>query len=98
MIVTLFLLMVIGLLIGAAVKSRMEEMGIGAASTWSMGRTWTGSWWEVSLFVSTLLISTLIDDRHYQRLLPSRQTDRSYPLGGSASRGAYDQLPGATTN
>jgi hypothetical protein len=43
-IVTLFLLVVIGLLIGAAIKTRMEMMGIDSSSAWTSGR----AWWEVS--------------------------------------------------
>jgi hypothetical protein len=43
-IVTLFLLVVIGLLIGAAIKTRMEMIGIDSSAAWASGR----SWWEVS--------------------------------------------------
>jgi len=41
-IVTLFLLIVIGLLIGSAIKTRMEMMGIDSSSAWTSGR----AWWE----------------------------------------------------
>lgn len=44
MIVTLFLLVVIGLLIGAAIKTRMEMIGVDTSEAWSSGR----AWWEVS--------------------------------------------------
>lgn len=43
MVVTLFLLIVIGLLIGAAIKTRMEKIGFDRQAAWSSGR----SWWEV---------------------------------------------------
>jgi len=40
--VTLFLLVVIGLLIGAAIKTRMEMIGIDSSAAWASGR----AWWE----------------------------------------------------
>jgi len=42
MIVTLFLLIIIGLLIGAAVKTRLEQFGFDTNQAWSSGR----AWWE----------------------------------------------------
>ncbi|KAF8335483.1 uncharacterized protein EI90DRAFT_2913297, partial [Cantharellus anzutake] len=45
MIVTLFLLTIIGLLIGAAVKTRLERIGFDSNRAWSSGRTW----WEFFL-------------------------------------------------
>ncbi len=52
MIVTLFLLLIIGLLIGAAVKTRLEKIGFDTSRAWSSSR----AWWEVcaSLFWSHL--------------------------------------------
>lgn len=50
MIVTLFLLTVIGLLIGAAIKTRLEIIGINSSAAWASGR----SWWEVSVTLKSL--------------------------------------------
>ncbi|KAB5591537.1 hypothetical protein CTheo_5044 [Ceratobasidium theobromae] len=40
MVVTLFLLIVFGLLLGAAVKGRMEKAGFNSATLWSQRRNW----------------------------------------------------------
>jgi len=42
LVVTVFLIIVIGLLIGAAVKTRMEQIGFDRNAVWSSSR----SWWE----------------------------------------------------
>lgn len=44
---TLFLLVVIGLLIGAAIKTRLEMIGIDSSAAWASGR----AWWEVSTII-----------------------------------------------
>jgi hypothetical protein len=44
LVVTVFLIIVIGLLIGAAVKTRMEQIGFDRNAVWSSSR----SWWEVN--------------------------------------------------
>jgi hypothetical protein len=50
--VTLFLLIVFGLLLGAAIKGRMEKAGfrVDPAMAWDAGR----KWWDVSLFALCL--------------------------------------------
>ncbi|CUA71736.1 hypothetical protein RSOLAG22IIIB_09773 [Rhizoctonia solani] len=40
LVVTLFLLIVFGLLLGAAVKGRMEKAGFDSATLWSRRRNW----------------------------------------------------------
>jgi hypothetical protein len=47
-VVTLFLLTVFGLLLGAGIKSRMEKAGLDTGIPWSTGRRW----WEVSTLFS----------------------------------------------
>ncbi|KAF9069044.1 hypothetical protein BDP27DRAFT_1223239 [Rhodocollybia butyracea] len=42
LVVTIFLLLVFGLLLGAGIKSRMEKAGLNVNSTWNNGFTW----WE----------------------------------------------------
>lgn len=44
LVVTLFLLTVFGLLLGAGVKSRMVKAGLDTSISWDSGRRW----WEVS--------------------------------------------------
>ena len=44
LIVTVFVLLVIGLLLGAGIKKRMEKAGFDSSRTWQTGRRW----WEVS--------------------------------------------------
>lgn len=45
LVVTLFLLTVFGLLLGAGIKSRMEKAGLDTSIAWATSRRW----WEVSL-------------------------------------------------
>lgn len=45
LVVTLFLLTVFGLLLGAGIKGRMEKAGFDTGIPWSTGRRW----WEVSI-------------------------------------------------
>jgi len=45
LVVTFFLIIVIGLLIGAAIKTRMEQIGFDRNAAWSTRR----SWWEYFL-------------------------------------------------
>lgn len=45
MVVTLFLLTVFGLLLGAGIKSRMVRAGFDAEMPWNAGRRW----WEVRI-------------------------------------------------
>ena len=44
LVVTIFLLTVFGLLLGAGIKARMVKAGFDTSLTWSTGRRW----WEVS--------------------------------------------------
>ncbi|KAF9456551.1 hypothetical protein BDZ94DRAFT_1292806 [Collybia nuda] len=44
LVVTLFLLTVFGLLLGAGVKSRMLKAGINAELSWNSGRRWWEAW------------------------------------------------------
>jgi hypothetical protein len=54
-VVTLFLLTVFGLLLGAGIKSRMEKAGLDTSIAWSTGRRW----WEVkTLFVIYMMTNT----------------------------------------
>lgn len=53
LVVTLFLLTVFGLLLGAGVKSRMLKAGFQAEMPWNTGRRW----WEVSIQVSIYFTS-----------------------------------------
>ena len=48
LVVTLFLLTVFGLLLGAGVKNRMMKAGLSADVSWNTGRRW----WEVSMQVT----------------------------------------------
>jgi hypothetical protein len=43
-VVTLFLLTVFGLLLGAGIKSRMEKAGLDTSIPWSTGRRWWEEW------------------------------------------------------
>lgn len=43
LVVTIFLLVVFGLLLGAGIKRRLEKAGLDVGSTWNNGVTW----WEV---------------------------------------------------
>jgi hypothetical protein len=45
LVVTLFLLTVFGLLLGAGVKNRMLKAGLSAEMSWSTSRRW----WEVTI-------------------------------------------------
>jgi hypothetical protein len=49
LVVTLFLLTVFGLLLGAGVKNRMIKAGLSADMPWNTGRRW----WEVSTSPTT---------------------------------------------
>jgi len=44
LVVTLFLLTVFGLLLGAGIKSRMEKAGLDTSIAWSTGRRWWEEW------------------------------------------------------
>jgi hypothetical protein len=44
LVVTLFLLTVFGLLLGAGIKSRMEKAGLDTSLPWSTGRRWWEEW------------------------------------------------------
>jgi len=44
LVVTLFLLTVFGLLLGAGIKSRMEKAGLYSSIAWSTGRRWWEEW------------------------------------------------------
>ena len=50
-VVTLFLLIVFGLLLGAGIKNRMVKAGLDTSISWDAGRRW----WEVSSFVIVCL-------------------------------------------
>ena len=52
LVVTIFLLTVFGLLLGAGVKNRMLKAGLSAEMSWDTGRRW----WEVSICTSTRTI------------------------------------------
>lgn len=45
LIVTLFILLVFGLLLGAGIKKRMEKAGFDSSAAWQSGRRW----WEVCI-------------------------------------------------
>ncbi|KAJ3894969.1 hypothetical protein GG344DRAFT_39768, partial [Lentinula edodes] len=45
LVVTIFLLVVFGLLLGAGIKRRLEKAGLDVGSTWNNGVTW----WEVCI-------------------------------------------------
>ena len=49
LVVTIFLLTVFGLLLGAGVKNRMLKAGLSGEMTWDTGRRW----WEVSMCTSS---------------------------------------------
>jgi hypothetical protein len=55
-VVTLFLLTVFGLLLGAGIKSRMEKAGLDTSIAWSTGRRW----WEVSYYFTFVLCTALM--------------------------------------
>lgn len=44
LIVTLFVLLVLGLLLGAGVKKRMERAGFDSGAAWQTGRRWWEMW------------------------------------------------------
>ncbi|KZS92971.1 hypothetical protein SISNIDRAFT_549996 [Sistotremastrum niveocremeum HHB9708] len=44
LVVTLFLLVVFGLLLGAGIKSRMEKTGFDTSEAWINGRRWWEAW------------------------------------------------------
>ncbi|KIM85222.1 hypothetical protein PILCRDRAFT_817220 [Piloderma croceum F 1598] len=44
LVVTLFLLTVFGLLLGAGIKNRMEKAGLDTSLAWSTGRRWWEEW------------------------------------------------------
>lgn len=73
MVVTVFLLLVFGLLLGAGIKNRMEKAGLDVGSTWNNGRTW----WE------TVRSRMPVEDFSLSRL--GNRTGR----GNTASRGEY---------
>jgi hypothetical protein len=75
-VVTLFLLTVFGLLLGAGIKSRMEKAGLDTSIAWSTGR----KWWEVSPSAELHILS--ISDRQ-QEWMPRRHVE-GFGLGDRA--------------
>lgn len=59
LVVTLFLLTVFGLLLGAGIKGRMQKAGIDTSLSWSTGR----KWWQVRVFVSALTSRLMVPTR-----------------------------------
>jgi hypothetical protein len=45
-VVTLFLLIILGLLLGVSIKNRMLKAGLDSGTAWSASRRW----WEVGVF------------------------------------------------
>jgi hypothetical protein len=76
LVVTLFLLTVFGLLLGAGVKNRMMKAGLSADMSWNTGRRW----WEVSVCTSTVVHRPLTGEHTAinQSWMPHQQT---YELG-----------------
>ena len=56
LVVSLFLLTVFGLLLGAGIKGRMVKAGLDTSLPWNAGR----KWWQVSapLYLSTRVVMT----------------------------------------
>lgn len=81
LVVTLFLLTVFGLLLGAGIKSRMVKAGLGAdmAESWNAGRRW----WEVSTF-GALMFFQLTE--YFQAWVPRQQELGLSRFGYSADR------------
>ncbi|PFH54491.1 hypothetical protein AMATHDRAFT_66 [Amanita thiersii Skay4041] len=71
LVVTLFLLTVFGLLLGAGVKSRIERAGLAAEMPWNAGRRWWEAW-----------IPRRPEDFGFGRLNGGRETER----GGYSER------------
>jgi hypothetical protein len=69
LVVTLFLLTVFGLLLGAGIKNRMEKAGLDSGIAWSTGRRW----WEVNFLFC--IHSVLIADDYLQEWVPRRQPE-----------------------
>lgn len=65
--VTLFLLTVFGLLLGAGIKSRMLKAGLDTSLPWNAGR----KWWEVSPFIPSP--SVLVSESAFKAWIPRRQ-------------------------
>lgn len=96
LVVTLFLLTVFGLLLGAGIKGKMMKAGIDTSIPWNTGR----QWWEVRTFTACLpqrADDTCLDT--HQAWVPSRRDivnlgERGF--GGSrdndARRGNYNPV------
>ncbi|KAI5898306.1 uncharacterized protein SCHCODRAFT_02611714 [Schizophyllum commune H4-8] len=74
LVVTLFLLTVFGLLLGAGIKGRMQKAGIDVTMPWNSGRRWWEAW--------NPLPQAQRDDIHLNRFSlspsPSRRGDGNY--------------------
>ena len=97
LVVTLFLLTVFGLLLGAGIKNRMLKAGFDTNLTWSNSRRW----WEVC-YIRLGRLFLLFSHLHApQAWVPSRQMDeiglgnRLFSRSNGRSRGEYENVPGS---
>ncbi len=80
LVVTLFLLTVFGLLLGAGIKNRMQKAGISGGLPWN--RTSRERWWEVSYSLDNVHPQTKLRLIHnHQPWIPRRQGEEEAPLG-----------------
>lgn len=95
--VTLFLLTVFGLLLGAGIKNRMIKAGFDTSLPWSTSRRW----WEVSGNCPDL-VSTPTHVLHvFQAWIPGRSRDefglgnRLFSRANGGNAGEYENVPGS---
>ena len=92
LVVTLFLLTVFGLLLGAGIKGRMVKAGLDTSLPWNAGRRW----WEVGY--AFLHHPSSILNRALQAWVPQRQPesislgDRSRDNSSRERVGAYERI------
>lgn len=93
LVVTLFLLIVFGLLLGAGIKGRMVKAGINTSTPWNTGR----KWWQVNAHSSARLIRAYI---YYQSWAPPLENIglgyRGSEPGGRGGREDYVALSSNT--
>ena len=95
LVVTLFLLTLFGLLVGAGIKSRIEKAGINVdtRAAWDAARAGR-RWWEVSLRDYSPS-HVHIFHATFKAMLPARQTEfnlGTLPWSSSRDQGDYQEL------